>query len=375
MEFLMNAVIVTPALTRGDAISNDIFGMKQVLEEDGYSVTLSVRWVTDDIPIVPLNRIKGLLKSPDDLLIYHHSIGCEEAVRLFESVRCRRIVKYHNVTPPEYFRSINREVARGCAEGERQVQRLIHPDVPIWADSRFNGLDMQKRKPDHPFEVLAPFNQVHELLAAEPDYSGLQLFDDWQTNILVVGRVVPNKNVLLAVESFAEYHNRYDSYSRLILVGDLAQNVYCDEVIDRIRELGVADSVIITGKVTVHQLKAFFLTAQMLLTTSSHEGFCVPLIEAMGLRVPVVTVPNGAIPDTGGDVLWYAKENPISIAESMNQLRLNESLREERLSLGWDRYSNHFRNEAITEEFRRLLSNAWDDWKAKRNVNERLVRT
>ena len=141
----MKVVILTPALTQGDAVSNDVLGMVQVLQQDGHIVTLSARYLAGDFPIVPVNRIADLLRHPDDVLIYHHSIGCEEAVRVFEEAKCRRIVKYHHVTPPEFFRHINRDVAKGCAEGEKQLSRLLLPEVPIWADSPFNGRDMQRR--------------------------------------------------------------------------------------------------------------------------------------------------------------------------------------------------------------------------------------
>lgn len=352
----MNAVILTPALTDGDAVSNDVLGMAQRLREDGHQVTLSVKYLAGEFPIVPVHRVGKLLTNPDDLLIYHHSIGCEEAVQAFEKAKTRRIVKYHNVTPPEYFKGINKDVVKGCIEGAKQVERLFHPDVALWADSPFNGRDLQRRRPEYPFEVLPPFNQVRELLEAEPDLSCVGLYDDWLTNIIVVGRVVPNKNVILAVEAFARFQERFNPLSRLIIVGDVTQNTYCDEVLDRIRQLRIGDRIVITGKVTTEQLKAFFLNAQMLLTTSKHEGFCLPLVEGMGLRTPLVAVPNGAIPDTAREVAFFAEEDPDSIAEAMNLVETSPELREERIRHGWNRYRTEFTNEAIATKFRALVA-------------------
>jgi glycosyltransferase involved in cell wall biosynthesis len=354
----MNVVLLTPALTDGDAVSNDVLGMAETLRADGHRVTLSVKYLGGDFPIVPVNRVSRLLENPDDLLIYHHSIGCEEAVRAFEKARTRRIVKYHNVTPAEYFKGINAEVVRGCLEGARQVERLISPDVAIWADSAFNGRDMQLRRADHPFEVLPPFNQVHELLEASPDLTCVGLYDDWLTNVLVVGRVVPNKNVILAVEAFACYLDKFNSNARLIIVGDLAQNTYCEAVLTRIKDLRIGDRIVITGKVSSEQLKAFYLTSQMLLTTSKHEGFCLPLVEAMGLRVPAVGVRNGAMPETARDFGYFADETPEAIATAMHQAESDSTEREQRLRHGWDRYQTEFTNDVIATRFRELLATA-----------------
>jgi glycosyltransferase involved in cell wall biosynthesis len=157
------------------------------------------------------------------------------------------------------------------------------------------------------------------------------------------------------VEAFAEYLQKFQSTARLIIVGDLAQNKYCDLLLARIKELRIGDRIVVTGKVTTEQLKAFFLTAQMLLTTSRHEGFCLPLVEAMGLRTPIIAVRNGAIPDTAGEVAFYAEENPASVAEEMNRVVQDTHLREQRLRLGWQRYRQQFTNEAIAARFRMLV--------------------
>ena len=110
----MNVVILTPALTEGDAVSNDVFGMARALRTMGHRVSLSVRWSSPDIPVVPLGQVPHLLRSPDDVLIYHHSVGFEEGVRFVEQLGCRKIVKYHNVTPPRFFKELSRDTARVC---------------------------------------------------------------------------------------------------------------------------------------------------------------------------------------------------------------------------------------------------------------------
>lgn len=353
----MNVVIFTPALLEGDGVGNDVLGMARALRAAGHAVSFSTRWESA-LPVVPLNRVPDLLRHPDDVFLLHHSIGCEEAVRLFEALPCRKIVKYHNVTPPHFFADINEVVVKGCVAGLKQVARLLRPGVRVWVDSPFNGRDLERVCPGHPFEVLPPFNQVDDLLEAETDRTSVGLYDDWLTNILVVGRLVPNKNVTRALEAFAIYLDRHDPQARLFLVGDLAQNAYCETVLDCIRDLGLADRVFITGKVSLEQLKAFYLSAQILLTTSCHEGFCLPLVEAMGLRVPIVALRNTAIPDTGGDVAVYPADDPAAIAAALAAVRAEPTTLEDRLDRGWQRYRDHFDNRAITARFHKLFASA-----------------
>src|SRR5215207_3961064 len=106
--------------------------MARTLREMGHRVALSVRWASPDIPVVPLAQVPGLLRNPEDLLIYHHSVGFEEGVRLVEELPCRKVVKYHNVTPPRFFRELSSDTARVCAEGLAQLGRVLRPGIPIW---------------------------------------------------------------------------------------------------------------------------------------------------------------------------------------------------------------------------------------------------
>ncbi len=352
----MRIAVVTPDIVEGDAVSNDVLGMARALKQAGFDAHLgAIRAIGVSEPVVPMRNLNDLLTQPDDILIYHHSIGSDETIEVVTRLRCRKILKYHNITPPEFYRDLSPSIALVCEVGRAQLKPLLQMQRTVWVDSAFNGRDLQALQPNLSWEVLPPFNQVHRLLETRPDVLSVSPFDDWKTNILVVGRVVPNKNIILAVEAFAEYHRRHDSNSRLLVVGDIHPE-YCRKVLQRIRELELEDQVVITGKVTLAKLKALYLSANLLLSTSKHEGFCLPLIEAMGLNVPIVAVANAAIPDTAGDVAWYAQDNPTSIADVLAQCVSGEEVHEAKLVQGQDRYRFHFRNEAIAERLIHLLA-------------------
>lgn len=347
----MTIAIMTPTLAPGDGVGNDVLGMADALARDGRKPILSAIRTFGSLPSVPVARLSELLQDADDMLVYHHSIECAEGLHLLESLPCRKVVKYHNITPPHFYQSMAPATARLCEAGLRQLERITQLDVPIWADSPFNARELHRAAPERSVSVLPPFNQVEQLMGCDPDMASVTPYDDWRTNLLLVGRVVPNKNVLLAVDGFAEYLQG-DSTARLIIVGDFGASTYCRAVMNRIKELQIERNVVITGKVTIEQLKALYLISQALLVTSSHEGFCLPLVEAMALRVPVVATRSTAIPDTAGDAAWYmASESARALAQALEELRNDANRSEQLLNAGWQRYRAQFQNDVVGRDF------------------------
>jgi glycosyltransferase involved in cell wall biosynthesis len=291
------------------------------------------------------------LNRPQDVLIYHHSIGCEWAVRAVERFPGRVVVKYHNVTPAKFFAQLNPEIARGCEQGIRQLRRLTRTTAHFWADSDYNAQELYALQPRGSVHVLPPFHQADTLLETEPDYHAAVGLDDWGTNLLVVGRLVPNKNIPLAIDTLREYRRRYDPQARLVIVGDRPVPSHAGEIERQIRASGLEDAVLITGKITVAQLKTMYLCADALLLTSHHEGFCVPLIEAMGQHLPVVAVRNAAIPYTGGNVVHYAPAEALALADQLQQVLQPGAAP---LAAARARYDQEFSTRAITTRFQEL---------------------
>jgi len=300
--------IALPTLTDGDAVGNDVFGMAKVLRSRGHDVQFFAWQSRVTEPVKMPDDLLRTLNRADDVLIYHHSIGCDWAVK-----------------------------------------------AVVWADSEFNAADFRRAVPGRAVEILPPFHHAEQLFAVEPDYRAVQGLDDWATNILLVGRLVPNKNIPLAVRAFAEYRRRFDGRARLIVVGDRPVPEHAAEVDAVLAETGQAGHVVITGKVTVPQLKALYLSADCLLVTSLHEGFCVPLIEAMGLMLPIVAVPNAAVPFTGGDAVTYAAPDPATIAAALHAtITGGTSL----LPVGRTRYCELFSEAAVQRRFETLFAEA-----------------
>jgi glycosyltransferase involved in cell wall biosynthesis len=116
--------------------------------------------------------------------------------------------------------------------------------------------------------------------------------------------------------------------------------------------LAVDNSVIFTGAVTDAQLKAYYLAADFFMLTSHHEGFCVPLVEAMALKLPIITCDSSAIPATVGKAgLVWKERNPYLLAQSIDYLNKNEALGVELGLMGRKRYKECFSNDQIAEDF------------------------
>lgn len=330
----MKIAIVTPVLVEGDAVGNDAMGMYGTLKKAGHQPILYAEASQVPLPVQSLTTLSGV-----DMLIYHHSIGTLVCVNQFVSFGGRKVMKYHNITPPHFFEGVNPHAQRMCQMGYDQLEVILSQQADFWADSEYNGLGLQKVR-TVPFRVIPPFNQSNLLMLSQPDPHPVLPFNDWNINILMVGRVAPNKDNIVAVEAFAKYHQK-NRNCRLIIVGDCAGE-YGEKVRQRITTLGLPN-VVITGKVTLEVLKAFYNVADLLLITSKHEGFCVPMIEAMALSVPVLANQECALPYTGGDAVHYVN-NPDDIAAGIEYVLTNKSSFIER---GRNRYRERYQLSSI----------------------------
>jgi glycosyltransferase involved in cell wall biosynthesis len=350
----MKVLLSTLVLNDGDAIGNDLLGMARTLRKDGHECLLFAEKTRVEADVLPLERLADELQEPDTLLIHHHSIRCDLPVRAIERHPSRAIVKYHNVTPPQYFVEASEEIVEQAAVGQQQAVHLAKLGIPFWVDSQFNGGELARVVPGFQYEVLPPFHQTEFLRNTLPDSDSLDGLDDWTTTLLCVGRVAPNKKYELAIETLSEYRSRFDPTARLLIAGEQLFPTYTEALHQHAVKHGVADAMIVTGRMSNSQLKALYQSADVLLVTSDHEGFCVPLVEAMGLGVPIVAVPRTAIPDTAAEAASYAND-AAGLANHIARLIDHGTSRENQLRLGQSRYRDCFAPDVLANSIRELL--------------------
>lgn len=354
--------ILTPAFIPADAVSNDVSGMFHALKRAGHEVTVFANeWAIDGIGVEPAYETKNFITGSGDILIYHYSMGWNFGLNMLREVNCQRVVKYHNITPPEYFTGVSTNYEDICRIGREQTSLIAGMDCDLYlSDSEYNMWEMALGgAPKSRSLVVHPFHHIDGLNLIGPDMDILRAYRGTTTNILMVGRVAPNKGHATLIEAFANYHHNYNKDSRLLVVGKEPEFLesYSHSLRELVDSLNVKDAVVFTGGVSDDRLKAYYLVADVFMMTSHHEGFCVPLVEAMALKVPILACASSAITGTVGKagIVWKER-NPHLLAESIDFLVKDESVAVALGLMGWRRYEKLFTNERIESSFLQALS-------------------
>lgn len=304
--------------TLGDAITNQMVQLQARLRRMGYVSEI----FAEHIPPALQGRVSSIHAyqgSTSELLLIHHSIGhdvFDDVIGLANDVA----VVYHNVTPERYFE--NESVRHYIRLGREQLMLLARRAKLGIADSNFNRREM----------LAAGFRRV-EVLPVRVDFSCFMQADpgiertsnDW----LYVGRLVGNKCQHELVGAFCLYSRTFDSDARLILIGDTSYEEYVSMVRQEAERLEISDKVVILGKVSDGQLRSAFAGAGIFVSMSEHEGFGVPILEAMAAGLPVVAFGAAAIPETmGGAGVLLRKKDPALVAATVQAVLSDTGLRE-----------------------------------------------
>ena len=299
---------VLATLGYGDAIGHEVLGIQRVLRGAGYESEIFVD--TADRRLESLTRDYHELvdlSHPDNLLIHHFSLG-SKASRTAFALPDRMALVYHNITPPEYFVGVHRQLARECFRGRRELRAYASRCDLALGDSEFNRQDLDAL--GFPRTAVLPVVPDFSHLDRAPDRLVADQFDDGWTNILFVGRVIANKKIEDLIRFFHAYHTAINPRSRLLIVGSYGGfERYLSALHQLTAELGLSN-VHFAGQVTDAELVAYYDIADLFLCASEHEGFCVPLVEAFYMEVPVLAYAATAVPATmdGAGVLYDDKD-------------------------------------------------------------------
>ncbi len=361
---MSRVAILTSHLTNGDAVSNDVIGMHTAFEKHGYEAKVFAGSADFTEPEVhPAAEIGEFLTDSADLLIYHYSIGWDPGLELLRKMKCRTSIKYHNVTPPEFFAGISPWHEEKCRMGREEMKEIAQAGCDIYlADSEFNRLDLLLEGADEQNSfVVPPFHHIERLQATDADFPILNAYRDGKTNILMVGRVAPHKGHAALIKAFAIYHHEYNPNSRLLIVGkeEEAFQIYSRRLRELTTFLALEDAVSFVGAASNSELKSYYLLSSAFAIASRHEGFCVPVVEAMSMKVPVVAYASSALPATvDGAGIILKEADPGLMAEAIDRLIRDESLNVAFGMLGWRRYTEHFTNDRIETELFQALNHS-----------------
>ncbi len=277
-----------------DAITNAMLLMRRVLRELGYRSEIFVEH-RDPALADEMHLLADIPPHGGYVLIVRHSMGHDQLDRIL-SLTCRKILLYHNITPPELLEHSphQQEYAR---LGREQLARLKPHVASALADSEYNALELRRLgfDPVQACPMLVNVAALGRHVRAARDAGA-------PFTVLFVGRITELKNQLGLIESFALFRTAFGRPARLVLVGKFREGeAYLERLFAAIRRLGLDGEVLITGHIGDAERDAWYDAADLYLSLSRHEGFGVPLLEAMARGVPVLAWPAGAVGETLGD--------------------------------------------------------------------------
>ena len=351
---------VLTQLGYGDAIGHEVLGIQEILRSSGFESDIFVE--SADYRLKPLTRNCFELPTacdPESVIIHHFSIG-SKASRIAFALPSRMILVYHNITPPHYFSGLIegpeiKSVAWQCYTGRRELSAYRSRCHLALGDSDFNRQELVELGFPRT-DVLPPVLPNFPHLSVRTESALTSSFDDDFTNILFVGRIIPHKRIEDLIRIFGAYHHMHNSKSRLIIVGSPVgfQN-YRATLHDLAARLHLPE-VHFVGQVTDAELVSFYEIADVYLSASEHEGFCVPLVEAMASDVPILAYRAAAVPETlGGAGVSFAPKDLECAAELLGMVVYDEELRT-RVMAGQRRRLGAFSQAAAARHVDDLLS-------------------
>jgi glycosyltransferase involved in cell wall biosynthesis len=325
---------VLATLGYGDAIGHEVLGIQRVLRGAGYESEIFVE--TADPRLEDLTRdYRDLVGAshPDNLLLHHFSIG-SKASRVAYALPDRMVLIYHNITPPEYFVGVHDLLVELCYLGRRELSAYVTRCELAVGDSEFNRQELETI--GFPRTGVLPVVPDFSHLDGAPDPFLARAFDDEWVNLLFVGRIIPNKRIDRLIRIFHAYKTRFNPRSRLIVVGAYSGFETYLAMLHGLAGRLRANDVHLPGHVSNAELAAYYDIADLFVSASEHEGFCVPIAEAFYTRVPVVAYAATAVPATmdGAGVL-YEDTDPGHVAALVDAV-LDDRALYERVLAGQD---------------------------------------
>jgi glycosyltransferase involved in cell wall biosynthesis len=288
------------------------------------------------------------LAKPDDLLVYHTAIG--SPVSDFVAARTERIViDHHNLTPVSFFAPWEPWMVHGLAWGINQLRELAPRAVLGIGDSTYNEGEL--RAAGCARTTVVPILLDLDQFDRELDRELLGRLQRDGSTWLFVGRIAPNKCHHDLIKAFAVYRRVYDGDALLRIVGGSASDRYVETLREFVAALQLDDAVELTGSVSDAALSAHYAAADVYVSASEHEGFCVPVLEALHHGTPVVAFAAGAVPETlGTGGVCLATKEPTRMAAAVHRVLADDAVRSALVAAG----RRHLADFALPETRRRM---------------------
>lgn len=351
-----------PSIVEHDAVSNHTFEAQRLLRELGFQSEIYAQILGPGVAgrVRPVSELAEYA-SANRWLLYQCSIGSPVA-ELFANDPGKKMLNYHNITPAELVEEWIPPLGEESRLGRRQLAALAPIVRASIADSPYNASELVQFGfknvgvvsvliESANLGVIADAAEVSRLRRAQADGGS-----DW----LFVGQVAPHKSQHDLVAALACYRRAYADPARLHIVGREMGSAYREALLLFTRAMDLEGVVELPGSVPAAMLAAHYECADVFVCLSRHEGFCVPIIEAMARGVPVVAFDAAAVPDTLGDAgLLLSRRDPAYVAAAVHELLSDEVARHHLVKAG-KRRAPLFDLEAARASFRSSILSAVD---------------
>ena len=294
--------VYVSTFSKYDATCNDAVSMCEILLDSGYEAKLISRHFMDDcdpVPWLEFSRGMDAMDDPESLMIYHFG-SFDPCLEMVVSLKCKKVFRFHNITDPEFFRGYDPVVEDWCARGKEQIGNSLGGFDAYWSNSPFTAGQLARAGGLQPGEsdVLYPFHRIEQRLGGGRRVDRV-MEGKAEVRLLNVGRICPHKNQRYLLQCLKELRAESGQNYKLTLVGKIGPARYWDEIMGEVSGAGIAEHVtFLTDGISERELKKLYLEADVFCCVSRHEGFCVPVVEAMSFSIPVVSTPDTALRDT-----------------------------------------------------------------------------
>lgn len=315
----MKIIQLINGYSKGDGVGNVVAAFDTLLRKMGFDSEIHNKTLS-------LSDVDSADYQKDTVLLYHVALSVDPLVCF---LKCKKIMIFHNITDPRLLLGSGLNQMRTmCSAGLYDIRCIAdyfdlaivfsEYSKSILVDSGWNKDNIR----------CIPIIVRFEKLSTDRNQAVYKRFKDGKVNILFTGRVFPNKKQESLIYAFKEYKATYNNDSRLLIVGSHSNMAYYDALKRIVHQFGMEEDVIFTGRVSLSEYVTYYAVADVFLCMSEHEGFCIPLVEAMHFNVPIVALNRTAISDTlaGCGVLLEQKDFRV-FAKEINRIITDDNHR------------------------------------------------
>ncbi len=314
----MKIIQLLSHLNIGDAIGGDVLAIDDALRGAGCESVIMALSIHEKLRdrAVPAD-LSGIGR--EDILLFHKANG-DPFTSALSALPCYRILIYHNMTPASFFWPYDPVMAFNQVRGGKQLRKVLRSVEEAWGDSSFNCEEIIRcGYPREKTSVLPILLDLEEKEARPGE----------RTKILFLGRIAPNKKQEDLIKAFYRYLE-YDPRAQLVLIGSWdGFEKYYAKLKGFAADLNLTeDQVVFTGRVTEEEKEKWLSEGSLFLCMSEHEGFCIPVLEAMAHHLPVMAYRSCAVPETVGENgLLFDEKDYAAVARMMDRVMKDPAFR------------------------------------------------